>query len=181
VNIEEVKERKFEAILRSDNFTAISDPEGMRILAEKGYGLVEEKSILLDPIETLYLMHRGVIEVKDMNHHTLTFEALLKRLCETDKDLWLKFIVYSDLRKRGLIVKRGAMSLTFFVDKRGEKVFKRYLVACLREGSRIGFLELESFFRRSIESDRELIVAIVDKEGNVSYYTVERIVPMRGD
>jgi tRNA-intron endonuclease len=48
------------------------------------------------------------------------------------------------------------------------------MVLCLEEGVRIGFKELEGYIRRALEARRELVLAIVDKDGNVSYYAVER-------
>jgi len=39
---------------------------------------------------------------------------------------------------------------------------------------RIGFRELEGYIRRALESRRELVLAIVDKDGNISYYKVEK-------
>lgn len=181
MKFEENEEIVFEGILRNDSFTIINDPEGLKVLSEKGYGLTEGNTILLDPVETLYLVYKGVIKVKNSNGHILTFMELLKKFSKIDEELWVKFIVYSDLRKRGFIIKKGVAPLTLFVDKRGEKGAKRYFVVCLKEGVRVGFSDLEYFFRRAMESDRELVTAIVDKEGNISYYIVERISPLKGD
>jgi len=175
--VEEIKEKNFKGFLREDNFTIIKYDNSITSLIEKGYGTQENKYVILDPLETIYLMYKNIIKVEDSRGNEVSFEGMIKRLIKHDKNLWLKFTIYSDLRRRGFIVKKGIMPLTFLVEKRGEKGVKRYMVACLKEGARVGFLELETFFRRSIESNRELIVAIVDKEGNVSYYSVEKIYP----
>jgi len=179
MSLGEEEKGAFRGVLRSDDFTVVKDEEAVKFLKSKGYGIPEDDVVLLNPVEALYLTYREVLEVFDTEGVKLSFEALLRRFSSKEKDLWLEFIVYSDLRRRGFIVRRAASPLTFFVDKGGESKSKRYLVACLREGVRIGFEELETFFRRSTESDRELVVAIVDKEGNISYYIVEKIIPVR--
>ncbi|MEM2617261.1 MAG: hypothetical protein QXL64_07020, partial [Thermofilaceae archaeon] len=103
-----------------------------------------------------------------------SLEELARRAAALDPGFWVKLNVYTDLRSRGLRVLPLEGALVLLVERRSGEGERRYIVLCLEEGVRIGFKELEAFIRKALESKREPVLAIVDKEGNVSYYTVEK-------
>lgn len=144
-------------------------------LGKRGYGFREGTCIRLSILEAAYLVYRGFLVVKNEKGDELKFDELVRLGSKLDKDFWTRINVYADLRNRALIVMPGVQNLEFLLDwKRKERV-KRYLVRIVKEGSRLSFKEFEEMFRRALESDRELVMAIVDKEGVISYYIVEGV------
>ncbi len=167
--------KKFVGVLRSDDQVVVRDPEAVGFLTSRGYGIEEGGVVFLSPVETLYLVYRGYMEVVDVDGNAWTFTKLLQRFSRLDKEVWVKLNLYSDLRRRGFIVRRGVGdAIEFFVDRRTKEGMKRYLVRGVKEGERLGFKDLEEMFRRALELSRELVLAVVDKEGNITYYTVEK-------
>ncbi len=146
-------------------------------LVEKGYGEVEGENLLLNLCEAAYLLDRGDLMVVDSGGKRISFEEIVTLGAKTDPDFWVKLLVYSDLRSRGLQAKviSGSQPI-IVVDRKTREGEKRYLVVCLEEGKRIGFREVEVFIRRALEARRELVTAIVDKEGNISYYKVDKVI-----
>ncbi len=154
----------------------VPSSEEVEYLKSREYGIVVGEEVMLEPVEALYLVKRGILKVKDQEGKTLGFEEYLLKIAEKDGDIWIKLEVYSDLRKRGLQVKPGyAEGLVFLLDRKKKGKVKGYMVYVFREGVKIGFPELEKAFTRAIESGREPVVAIVDKEGNVSYYVMSKM------
>lgn len=174
---EKLKEAiKYTGILREDGRVYVDDPRALDFFISRGYGIREGEGFILDPTEVLYLAYKGILEVSTGEGRIIPLQELLEMYSAGDPAIWVRLNIYTDLRKRGFTVRPGiGSSLSFFAEKRVGETVKRYLVEGLREGIRIGFMELERMFRRAIESSRILVVAVVDKEGNISYYTVERI------
>ncbi|MEM4020199.1 MAG: hypothetical protein QXG57_08245 [Thermofilaceae archaeon] len=143
-------------------------------LAEKGYGVVREEGLELTLVEAAYLLDRGELSLADESGRSVSLEELARRAAALDPGFWVKLNVYTDLRSRGLRALPLEGAPVLLVERRSGEGERRYLVLCLEEGVRIGFKELEAFIRRALESKREPVLAIVDKEGNVSYYTVEK-------
>lgn len=156
-------------------YVVVCGEEAVSFLADRGYGLREAECLRLSLIEAAYLMYRGLLLAVDDSGEELHFDSIVTLGSKADPDFWTKLNVYSDLRNRALTVFPGVAPLEFLIDwKRKDKV-RRYLVRVVKEGARLSFKEFEEMFRRALESDRVLVLAIVDKEGVVSYYTVEGV------
>lgn len=140
------------------------------------YGTFIEAGILLDPFEATFLLERGKIVLSscDGSRKLNVLDAMLV-FSNVEEDFWIKYLVYSDLRKRGYIVKRGfSKDLDFMIKRRGDKIFE-YLVSIVREGERVDFKTLSEVLEKALRVGKELIISIVDKEGNISYYTLSKL------
>lgn len=159
-----------EGVLRSDHV----EVRGGSALSERGFGVQGGESLRLSLIEAAYLVDKGELRVVSEEGRSLSFEDLVKLASLSDRSFWPKLVVYTDLRDRGLRVQPLEGTPLMLAERKVVKEERKYLVLCLEEGVRIGFKELEGYMRRALESRRELVLAIVDKDGNVSYYTVEK-------
>lgn len=153
----------------------IENGEEVAELESKSYGYRIERGLSLSLVEAAYLLDRGDLEVVDESGSNLSFEELVRVGARYDSNFWVKLSIYSDLRSRGFRVRLLRRGLEFLVERKVKSGEKRYLVIGLREGVRIGFKEIEAAIRRAREARRELVFAIIDKEGNVSYYALERV------
>ncbi len=143
-------------------------------LVEKGYGIPRDGELELNLVEAAYLVDRGELTVVGSDGRQLGFRELVEAGSSQDPDFWVKLNVYSDLRNRGLRAQVVEGTRVILAGKKSGEGERRFMILCLEEGVRIGFKELDAFIRRALESRREPALAIVDKEGNVSYYLVER-------
>jgi tRNA-intron endonuclease len=159
--------------LLAGNTVVITDSEFASKLAERGYGIKVNSKLELSLVEATYLVHRGILKVRNDKGEEIRFSDLVRLAAGQDPDFWLRLNVYADLRNRALIVRHGVHPHEFVIDWKKKNKPRRLLVRILCEGTKVGFPEFEEMFRRALESDRELVVAIVDKEGVVTYYLVE--------
>lgn len=136
----------------------------------------------LSPLEVLYLLESGKAEAMDgRSGKPLGWEELCRRFSRLDPELVVKYAVYSDLRSRGYVVKTGLkFGAHFRVYGRGEKpgeAHSRYLVHALKEGIRLSPPELARAVRLAHSVRKTMLFAVVDDEGDVTYYSLRREKP----
>jgi tRNA-intron endonuclease len=146
-------------------------------LLQKGYGRKSNDKLELSLLEALYLMERGSLEL-EIDGRPAVSSDLMDRI--EDKDFTLKYRVYSDLRERGYITKTGfKFGAHFRVYERGgyPSEHSKYLVHCVTEGDTLSFPELSRAVRLAEGVKKTLVFAVVDEEGDVTYYSVNRMTP----
>ena len=147
-------------------------------LYQDGYGsLVKDSRVLsLQPFEALYLVERQKVSIIDEETKArLLFQELLLKLSETDPNIWTRYIVYRDLRIRGFVVKAGkGPGIGFLVYERGGygKRVPRYMVYTVWEGSKEPMERLGRVLDEATKSDKILRLAVVDRRGEIVYYTL---------
>lgn len=161
-------------------------PEGLELYERSGFGDTVENGLEICPEEALYLLAKKRIEVFE-NETQLNFEQLLDRFGKLYIDIYIRYQVFKDLRDRGLTVRSGLKYGTHFrVYERGVKPKKgsrapwehaKYLVHAVSEGQVYTVPEMARFVRLSHSVKKKLWLAIVDGEGDVTYYQITRVTP----
>lgn len=133
----------------------------------------------LAPVEALYLLDGGKIKVLDRETgEAMNFRKLSEKFAERDPELVMKYSVYSDLRSRGYIIKTGLkFGAHFRVYERGEKpgeAHSKYIVHALPEGCKLTPTELARGVRLAHSVRKAILWAIVDDEGDITYYSLTR-------
>jgi tRNA-intron endonuclease len=152
--------------------------EMARILYEAGhYGsLKTETELVLEDEEALLLIRRNRIQVFDSKGTKLDFSDLLQILSKRHSRLWTQFLVYSDLRSRGYVVRTGyGKGLWFRVYPRGAKLNEataKYFVCAISEGSPLKVAELEKLSQLALRNRKKLMLAVLDRQGEATYYLV---------
>jgi tRNA-intron lyase len=200
------EKKRFRAVLK-DNKAIVEDVEGINEFYESSYiGTREtdgEKQVLeLLPIEALLLHERDRIfvfndenkfseieisnainqEIYDkIRDNLFSFEELLIYFSKWDKNLWQKYAVYNDLRKRGYYVRSGyGEGFEFRVFKRGadfRNESAKYLIYPIFEGTPINLTELDLITRTAMNDRKELVIAAVDRLSKPIYYFVKKFAP----
>lgn len=169
------------------NKVFISDENDAKEIFDMGsYGKFKNDKLILSLTETFYLMEKNKIDVKE-NNKKLDKEKFYKRASEIDPEFHYKYIVYSDLRERGLLVKTGFKFGTHFRVygkgvklKKGPKTTKehtKWVVHAVPENYTCSFPELSRFVRLGQNIRAKPLIGVVDEEGDVTYYEIFRIKP----
>jgi tRNA-intron endonuclease len=144
-------------------------------LFQDGYGF-KKGILILDPFEVLYNVERGKIRViNEENKEILSFQELLTLYSIQDKEIWIKFIVYRDLRTRGFVTRKSSMVEAYFeVYERGTYhiASPRYLIYIITEGSPQPMSNILSIVKENNASLMETKLAVVDRRGEIIYYSV---------
>ncbi|MFX1319894.1 MAG: tRNA-intron lyase [Promethearchaeota archaeon] len=156
----------------------VVEGEYASVLYEAGYygTLKGEQKLELEPEEALLLARRQRIAVSLPRKEELEFSLLLMRLSEGHPGLWTRFLVYSDLRSRGYVVRTGyGKGLLFRVYPRGAKLNEataQYFVCAISEGSPLKVEELDAFSKQAKRNRKKLMLAVLDRQGETTYYLV---------
>lgn len=156
----------------------VSEKEGIESLSTRGYGVPENENLLLAFFEALFLVSKEILEVLDeKTGKTVSFQDILERFQSTDKDAWVKYLVYRDLRSRGYVVREGfGLGIDFRVYERGEygKEIASYLIFVIQEGQPVLVEELARALSYVLNLKKKLVLAVINRRGEIVYYSISQ-------
>jgi len=150
-------------------------------------GVRRGNQFLLHPLEILYLVleEGATITFKGMtiNSFQRALQVLLKQVKETCREegkgcrlafsFWSMFTTYYNLRRRGRkVLPEGRREGTLIEIRKGVW-WAEYLV--LEEGVKVPIRALLSWIDEARANDLKSIIAIVDRNGSVTYYEAARV------
>ena len=131
---------------------------------------VRGNKLKLDIIEACFLLEEGKIDIKK-GKELINFERLTKIGSQSIKDFDVKYLAFKDLRKRGCIVR-----LTNDIKGFALSDYKNEFFVCVfSEGSYFNFKETFNLIKKAEGSKVKLYFAVVDCEGDVTYYDVSKM------
>ena len=154
----------------------ISNQADAETFRQIGFGIeVDDKpDLALSSWEALYLLSSKRIMVSDNEtEKELNFQSLFEKFRSEDGEIWTKYLVYRDLRRRGYVVREGVgWGITFRVYSRGSygKKAAKYLIFITREGNSIPIDKLREVLQLVQGMKKELIIAVMDRRGEIVYY-----------
>jgi tRNA-intron endonuclease len=149
-------------------------PEVSRLHSKGFYGKIKEKKLYLNFLEASYLMEKEKVEV-EYEGRVLTFSELLE-LARSEAEFDVRYFVYRDLRDRGLIVKTGfKYGCHFRVYRRGPEEHAEYLVHVIPEKRKFQTYDIVKHCRLAHSVNKMMVFAFIDEEGDITYYSVERM------
>jgi tRNA-intron endonuclease len=162
-----------------ETVVTVSSPEGIEEFSLKGYGVTEDDKLRLTFYETLFLLGKGAIEVKDEeNGKKLVFQDLLKRFQSVDKDAWVRYLIYRDLRSRGYVAREGfGLGIDFRVYERGDygRETAKHLIFGIQEGQPVSVETLARTQRYVQNLKKNLILAVINRRGEIVYYSLSQL------
>jgi tRNA-intron endonuclease len=175
----EVEIPAVEARLHKGKVTVWDEAQANQLYQRGFYGkLLSGGRLQLAPVEALYLLDRGKITITDEGGGQVGAKELLRKFSKKDPELPLKHVVYSDLRSRGYILKTGLkFGAHFRVYARGEgpgEAHSKFLVHAVPEGIKLTPTDLARAVRLAHSVRKKILWAVVDDEGDVTYYALTR-------
>ena len=156
----------------------ITETKDIDELSSRGYGVREDDGLLLAFYEVLYLMDKGMLTVTSKRKKKADFQAVLKEFEASSENAWTQYLAYRDLRSRGYVVREGFGSgVDFRVYERGEysKDAAKYLILNVQEGKPLSLAELAKTLKQSQSLKKELVLAVMNRRGEVVYYSVSQL------
>ena len=140
----------------------------------------ENKKFQYALLEALYLLERGKFVIKE-GKKTLDFDGFIKKARKIDPNFWTRYVVFKDLRKRGYIVKTALkFGADFRVYDRGVKPGEdhaKWVVFPVSENEALTWYEYAAKNRVAHSTRKRLLLAIVDAEGDTTFYECRWIRP----
>jgi tRNA-intron endonuclease len=178
LNQTQTEAKTIKAVLKGNEIT-VTIPESIEELASRGYGTKQNKKLTLTLYESLYLLSKNIIEVTERRgKKKTTFQQLLDGYKTTDPNAWAKYLIYRDLRSRGYVAREGfGLGTDFRVYERGEYGTQtaRYLIFGVQEGRPVTMQQLAQTLRYSHSQKKELVLAVLNRRGEVVYYQLGQL------
>jgi len=179
-----------------ENRVVIWGSGAVSLYDESGYGkpLPEETPdrLELELVEATYLVEKGKLKVfkkesSKKKKEWLKYEDLTRIGTELVNQFHTQYLVYRDLRERGYLVKTGyKFGAHFRLYERGVKLKRgpkqahehtKAIVHCVPEESAFSLPEMSRATRLAHNIRAIMWWAVCDKEGDVTYYQITRVLP----
>lgn len=140
---------------------------------KKLVGEIIENKVTFNLYEALYLMEKGVLNIF-LDGRELGKDEIIKEGMKKDEKFIEKYIVYRDLKSKGYIVGAGLkFGGDFRVYEKGAKLedaHSKWIVWVFRQGEKLDIEFLASLIRVTHSTKKKALIAVVDIEGDVTYY-----------
>jgi len=147
--------------------------EAFSLYEKSSFGEKKQDVIEYSPVEALFLLSQKKLSLLS-GKKTLSEEELVKKIKKTDKKIETKFAAYTDLRKRGYILKTalkfGAEFRVYEKGVRPGEAHARWLLFTAKEHEPLSWQEFAAKIRIAHSTKKALLIGVVDDEGSVSYY-----------
>lgn len=153
-----------------DHSVLVEDEKIIEDLISSEFGELKDSKLELTFTEALYLYNNGRLSLKKSKKNFLDFVS------NKEKKFELKFLVYKDLRERGLFLKDGGKTADFYLYDRGDKPSNdsfSNLVFVLSEREEIEISKLLKKTKHAKRLRKNSIIAFVDGEGDITYYRLK--------
>lgn len=148
------------------------------LLKREFFGKPFGDGLQLSIVESIYLLERGVIDILTKSGKKLSLKEFKKDIEKMQPDIELRFLVFRDLKKRGLIVKTGFKFGSHFrvYTKHFDETHAEYLIQVVEKGYNCIWAEMSRAVRLAHSVNKEIIFARVDA-GKIDYIKFGRLRP----
>jgi len=154
--------------------------EAYTLYKKSYFGVIIRGKIQYSLPETLFLMEKKKIEVFS-NNKKISEKELINKFKRIDKKIQIKYPVFKDLREKGYIVKTALkFGADFRIYDKGQKPggkHAKWIVFIDHESKRLTWPEFSAKNRVAHSTKKKLLLAIVDEEGDITYYEVRWLKP----
>lgn len=181
-------ERIFKGELSEDKVIVWGKEDSSSLFDSGWYGELLEDRLELALVEAMLLAERGKLEVLKGKKKKMTAHEFFDHCLTLDARFHTRYVVYKDLRDRGLPVRTGfKFGCDFRVYERGVTPIKKgpkaphehtkWIVFTVAEDYNCSFQELSRAVRLAHNIRANMLWAVVDNENDVTYYDISYITP----
>jgi tRNA-intron endonuclease, archaea type len=154
--------------------------EAFALFEKSRLGEKKRSKIEYSLCEAIFLTHENKMQIFS-NNKKLTDDQLLKKAKRLDKRIIIKLPVFSDLRKKGYIVKTALkFGAEFRIYNKGIKPGQdhaRWICFPVSESESHTWYDFAAKNRVAHSAKKKLLLAILDDEDDVTYYEVGWLKP----
>ncbi|MBI3033966.1 tRNA-intron lyase [Candidatus Woesearchaeota archaeon] len=163
------------AFLSNENVVTENSDLARELFNQGRYGkITRDNCVQLSLIEAFYLMEKQRISVFDKRGKEIQAESYLRKSTRLEPDFSIRYAVFRDIRDRGYIIKTALkFGADFRIYDRGVKPGEdhaRWIVYPVHEARHMTWYEFAAKNRVAHSTKKRLLIAVVDDEGDVSYW-----------
>lgn len=180
---DEQKKAQVKAYLLKERAVTENTDAARELYNQSRYGkLLADGRVQMALTEAMYLLERGKITVAAARgSKAISPEQFMKKATKTQKNFFVKYSVFKDIRDRGYIIKTALkFGADFRIYDRGVKPGEdhaRWILYPVHEGDHLTWQEFSAKNRVAHSTKKRLLIGVVDDEGDVSYWEVRWMRP----
>lgn len=177
-----MKKEKITALFADERVVTENSDDARELFNKSRIGsILKSGKVNLSLLEALYLLEKGRIKVVNKKNKEIDYESLIKKAQGKDKRFWVRYCVFKDIRDRGYIIKTALkFGADFRVYPRGVKPGEdhaKWVVYPVHEIESSTWYEFSAKNRVAHSTKKNLMIGVVDDEGDVSYWEVRWLKP----
>ena len=149
--------------------------EAFALYEQSRFGEQKEGKILYSIPEALYLVEKGKMQILT-GKKKISFEKLMEKFQKEDAKIGTKYTVFRDMRNRGYIVKTalkfGAEFRVYDKGKHPGQEHALWVLYPVKENETLTWHDFSAKNRVAHSTKKNLLIGIVDEEGDVTYYEI---------
>ena len=149
-----------------------------KLLDKEFFGKPFGDSLQLSMVESLYLIMEKIVDIYDKKGKKISFKKFENIIKNYQEDIKLRFNVFHDLKKRGLIIKTGFKFGAHFrvYTKKPDESHAEFLVHVVDKKFKKMWTEISRAVRLAHSVNKEIIYAVVNKN-DIEYIKFGRLRP----
>jgi tRNA-intron endonuclease, archaea type len=176
-----VKKQVVSSIFMNERIITEDSDHAREFYNQSRYGNIVKQKVELGLLEALYLMENSRLEIKSQAGRKMTSEQFIKKASKIESKFWIRYCVFRDIRNRGYIIKTALkFGADFRVYDRGIKPGEdhaKWVVFPVHEATTLTWHDYAAKNRVAHSTKKRLLLAVVDEEGDVSYWESRWIRP----
>jgi len=177
----EVSEKRYskgKGILLKNRIVLFDDKLSNELFKNEFYGKPFGSGLQLSLVEGMYLIEKKEIDIKSISGEKLSDIQCKEYIINLQPDIASRLMVFSDLKKRGLIIKTGYKFGTHFrvYTKQPDKTHAEYLVHVVDKDFTSIWAEMSRAVRLAHSVNKEILFARVDGK-KIEYIKFGRLRP----
>jgi tRNA-intron endonuclease len=168
---------KITAVLEEVKVVAEDNIVSMSIYNKSRFGEIKGKKFIYSLVEALYLLEKGAMDIYDGRKKLLDFDSFVRKARKVEPRFWIRYCAFKDMRSRGYIVKTALkFGADFRVYNRGIKPgddHAKWIMYAVHEGENLTWYEFSAKNRVAHSTRKNLLIAIIDDEEDVTYYEIK--------
>jgi len=176
---EKAKLKKIAAAISGDKIFS-NKKEAFSLYEQSRFGESKEGKIVYSIPECLYLVEKGKLQIV-VGKKKLSFDKLMTKFQEEDSKIGIKYAVFKDMRNRGYVVKTalkfGAEFRVYDKGKQPGEEHALWILYPVKENETLTWHDFSAKNRVAHSTKKNLLIGIVDEEGDVTYYISQWLKP----
>lgn len=156
------------------------DADAFSLYKKSHFGEPKDNKLQYSLSEALFLVEKGKMDIFSRNKK-LSQKEFIEKCRRIDRKIQIKYPVFKDLRERGYVVKTALkFGADFRVYEKGASPGERHakwIVFAEHESNRLTWHEFSAKNRVAHSTKKNLLLAIADEEGDISYYEIKWLKP----
>lgn len=154
--------------------------EAHELYTKSNFGELKEDRVQYTLCEVLYLVEKNKMDIFSKNKKILKTE-LMDKFKRIDNKIQIKYITFKDLREKGYVVKTALkFGADFRIYEKGKKpgeAHAKWICFASHESQKFTWHDFSAKNRIAHSTKKNLLLAIVDEEGDITYYEVKWVKP----